>query len=734
VRRGWRLATFGEGLAGNTCIDMHSRKFKSINPPFDSCSSLAALLSTWLGVCVLALQFSGNCYAQTDYEQALKIHQEIANAVETYTNVKPELMFSIFWIESHYNPDVDNAKTTACGLAQIVRKTAESLGLEDCHDVTQSVRAATKYMSQLIDGFSRFPTNTKDQLALAAYHIGPGCVQKALKGKQACKIVETTGQDCAAAKSRGKTCVVIAYVECSSNKWLDCVPAQTRNYEHMTYDEYRPLGKRFVDWQNLEREAQKKQVATNKLSDEVSQLENNKNSSGSDLKTLASKKDQLENARRDVNRILQQAEVAKADTLSSEKTVLRELGQLKGDYKLALGEVFEEPGSSLYERDALWTEHTTYGPSDGPCARWQIYVNDFYAFQLEGYGNSVISMRLPKTWQGYVSKTGHGGVVEVDFSVDKNRAASNAQVVATLGDGYESLSKLLLSTHKFPVFRLEELKDPAEFRVDNCRNPSSPRAVSFVFGSELDPGRSDVTNPRWSNIVQKLGRLEDVRFLTATMTSYDQGKEVEFSASTIYIAPLSESDPSNHMCREEYLHRGDPTKTITVVKGKDTYWWTDDKVFHSFYPTADIDCAYELVWNIYRIGGTVGYIGKCEIPQLPSDTTYECFMNLGDLGGRFGIWVVDTATGMPRMVQYGFPLRYANIFSDYRQIGPVTLPFSTKLVFSADVLGSPGRENRVVTMNDAVIPDSVFRVGTVYRDLGNDKLYDEPAFHSRFNH
>jgi len=62
------------------------------------------------------------------------------------------------------------------------------------------------------------------------------------------------------------------------------------------------------------------------------------------------------------------------------------------------------------------------------------------------------------------------------------------------------------------------------------------------------------------------------------------------------------------------------------------------------------------------------------------------------------------------------------------------LPFSTKLVFSADVLGSPGRENRVVTMNDAVIPDSVFRVGTVYRDLGNDKLYDEPAFHSRFNH
>lgn len=37
-------------------------------------------------------------------------------------------------------------------------------------------------------------------------------------------------------------------------------------------------------------------------------------------------------------------------------------------------------------------------------------------------------------------------------------------------------------------------------------------------------------------------------------------------------------------------------------------------------------------------------------------------------------------------------------------------------------------------MNDTVIPASVFDVGTVYRDLGVDKLYDEPPFHSRFNH
>ncbi|RMF66785.1 MAG: hypothetical protein D6743_05885 [Calditrichaeota bacterium] len=86
--------------------------------------------------------------------------------------VDPRLIEAIIRVESNYRPDAVSAKGAA-GLMQLMRGTAEALGVRNRFDPEQNVFAGTKYIRQLLD---RFDGDVR--LALGAYNAGPQAVEK----------------------------------------------------------------------------------------------------------------------------------------------------------------------------------------------------------------------------------------------------------------------------------------------------------------------------------------------------------------------------------------------------------------------------------------------------------------------------------------------------------------------------------------------------------------------------
>ncbi|MFT4849720.1 MAG: membrane-bound lytic murein transglycosylase F [Sediminicola sp.] len=89
------------------------------------------------------------------------------------------LLASQVYQESRFNPDAESW-SGAVGLMQIMPATAESLGIEDTSDPTESIRGGAKYLNQMYKRFDNITdTLNRTKLSLASYNCGYGHVRDA---------------------------------------------------------------------------------------------------------------------------------------------------------------------------------------------------------------------------------------------------------------------------------------------------------------------------------------------------------------------------------------------------------------------------------------------------------------------------------------------------------------------------------------------------------------------------
>lgn len=100
------------------------------------------------------------------------ILQLVHASAEKY-GIDPALFRNLVQQESSFNPRAISS-AGALGLAQLMPKTAESLGVTNPFDPAQNLDGGAKYLSQLLKQF-----NNNRELALAAYNAGPGAVTRA---------------------------------------------------------------------------------------------------------------------------------------------------------------------------------------------------------------------------------------------------------------------------------------------------------------------------------------------------------------------------------------------------------------------------------------------------------------------------------------------------------------------------------------------------------------------------
>lgn len=109
-----------------------------------------------------------------------------ANIIEQESarhGVRPELVRAVVQVESAFDPSARSAKG-AMGLMQLMPGTAAELNVADPFDPEQNIRGGVTYLRRLLDRF-----DGSEELALAAYHAGPGTVSR--HGNQVPPFAET---------------------------------------------------------------------------------------------------------------------------------------------------------------------------------------------------------------------------------------------------------------------------------------------------------------------------------------------------------------------------------------------------------------------------------------------------------------------------------------------------------------------------------------------------------------
>ncbi len=100
-----------------------------------------------------------------DYSWSLiRYTREIADASKRY-GVEEELIRAVIMAESDFDPYAVS-EAGALGLMQLMPKTAERMGVEDCFDPIQNIDGGVRYLKLLHERFD------DTRLAVAAYHAG----------------------------------------------------------------------------------------------------------------------------------------------------------------------------------------------------------------------------------------------------------------------------------------------------------------------------------------------------------------------------------------------------------------------------------------------------------------------------------------------------------------------------------------------------------------------------------
>lgn len=103
---------------------------------------------------------------ERDWDRSL-----IQEAAEKY-NLDPRLVESVIKVESDYNANAVSHQG-AVGLMQLMKGTADSLGVKNRFDARQNIFGGAKYLRDMLD---RFRGNLS--MALGAYNAGPSAVEK----------------------------------------------------------------------------------------------------------------------------------------------------------------------------------------------------------------------------------------------------------------------------------------------------------------------------------------------------------------------------------------------------------------------------------------------------------------------------------------------------------------------------------------------------------------------------
>jgi len=103
---------------------------------------------------------------------ALMYESVIQKASKKY-NVPADLVRAVIRVESDFHPHAVSS-AGAEGLMQLMPKTAKSLGVEDSFDPAQNIMGGARYLRTLANQF-----DGDVRLTLAAYHAGPGAVERA---------------------------------------------------------------------------------------------------------------------------------------------------------------------------------------------------------------------------------------------------------------------------------------------------------------------------------------------------------------------------------------------------------------------------------------------------------------------------------------------------------------------------------------------------------------------------
>ncbi len=96
----------------------------------------------------------------------------LIQSAATKAGIDPALFEALVFRESSFKPDAVSI-AGAKGLAQLMPKTAASLGVTDIFDPQQNLDAGARYLAQMLRQF-----DGNKELALAAYNAGPGTVKQ----------------------------------------------------------------------------------------------------------------------------------------------------------------------------------------------------------------------------------------------------------------------------------------------------------------------------------------------------------------------------------------------------------------------------------------------------------------------------------------------------------------------------------------------------------------------------
>lgn len=598
---------------------------------------LTPIILVITGVSCVSLFGESNLVVQTS-----RINQEIItatvkiNAERTHNQLKipPELLFGLFWQESNYNPNADNIHTSACGLGQILKATARKVGLDDCHDEVTSIEAAIRLLSENLDHFSRprFGTANPYWLAIAAYHAGPNCVEIAFAGKK-CEIKHEDTDECRARRN----CDTLIVTKCDSSQFRKCLPPETTSYVHFVYDLYAPLGRAFIDWRTKEERATREGT---KESQTVA----------SDAKVKFEK-----------------------DYITLQKAV----GDLQFDILPKLySQAFSDPGTYLFERNAAYpldTNGNLIESRDVPCAAWEVFVNDDYEFQLRYNGSTQED--LPYPLRNLAKRVGHGGIVKLGFTIDGDLEPENITVLdGEFGQDYKEAARTLLLRHRFALFTPFEVYLPDQFRFSPCRLRKSLRAVTFVFGQDLDFPHYQTTDGHSKALLHDLGDARELGSMSVAFTRVDS----KGSATTIkryFMNPVDQG----RLCREETLETG----VYWIINGHSTFTGKGKEFERSYNdPSIQEYCDNRWIPNLIDLGSAPAvYLGHCKAADLQVGT-FDCFL-LDAFASRYPprIYVVDSARHLPtESIPFHFePYNFKStktVFDDYRTIGALTIPFS----------------------------------------------------------
>ena len=99
-------------------------------------------------------------------------YADMIAAAASRNGVDPALLTAVVKVESNFDPFAVSSKG-ACGLAQLMPKTAERFDTKDVFDAEENLEGGARYLRWLLDRFEG-----KTELALAGYNAGEGAVDR----------------------------------------------------------------------------------------------------------------------------------------------------------------------------------------------------------------------------------------------------------------------------------------------------------------------------------------------------------------------------------------------------------------------------------------------------------------------------------------------------------------------------------------------------------------------------